>query len=51
MLQGRWVEREGQRRRRCYKLTPAGRKRLANHRTIWENFFAALNRVARLRHA
>jgi PadR family transcriptional regulator PadR len=51
VLQGRWVEREGQRRRRYYKLTPAGRKRLATQRTIWENFFAALNRVARLRHA
>jgi transcriptional regulator len=51
VLQGRWVEREGQRRRRYYKLTPAGRNRLANQRTTWENFFVALDRVARLRHA
>src|SRR5919109_2090731 len=50
-IRGRWVEKGGQRRRRYYRLTPAGRKRLANQRTIWENFFAALGRVARLRHA
>lgn len=51
LIDGRWVEKPGQRRRRYYKLTPAGRKTLASQRSIWDNFFNALNRVARIRHA
>ncbi len=51
LLEGRWVERPGQRRRRYYRITPAGRKVLASQRTVWDEFFAALNRVARIRHA
>jgi PadR family transcriptional regulator len=47
-IEGRWVERAGQRRRRYYKLTPGGRRTLASQRTVWDNFFAALNRVARI---
>lgn len=45
-IQGRWVERAGQRRRRYYRLTPAGRKVLAAQRTEWQALFAALNNVA-----
>src|SRR5262245_1665810 len=51
LIEGRWVERAGQRRRRYYKLTPAGRKVLAEQRGIWDSFFVALDRVARIRHA
>lgn len=51
LIEGRWVEKAGQRRRRYYKLTAAGRKTLASQRNVWENFFDALNRVARIRHA
>lgn len=51
IIDGRWVEKPGQRRRRYYRLTPAGRKTLASQRNVWENFFNALNRVARVRHA
>lgn len=51
LLEGRWVERAGQRRRRYYRITPAGRKMLASQRTVWDEFFVALNRVARIRHA
>lgn len=51
LIEGRWVEKAGQRRRRYYKLTTAGRKTLASQRSVWENFFDALNRVARIRHA
>jgi transcriptional regulator len=50
-IEGRWIEKAGQRRRRYYKLTATGRKTLASQRTVWENFFDALNRVARIRHA
>lgn len=51
LIEGRWVERAGQRRRRYYKLTRSGRHMLASHRDSWQNFFAALNRVAKLRMA
>ena len=51
LIEGRWVERAGQRRRRYYRLTKAGRKTLASQRSVWENFFDALNRVARIRTA
>jgi PadR family transcriptional regulator, regulatory protein PadR len=51
LIEGRWVERAGQRRRRYYRLTPAGRKVLRQQRTIWETFFLALDRVARISHA
>ena len=48
LIDGRWVERAGQRRRRYYKLTRAGRETLASQRSVWENFFVALNRVAKI---
>ena len=44
-IQGRWVEKAGQRRRRYYKLTREGRKVLAAQRTGWEEFVAAINRI------
>jgi PadR family transcriptional regulator len=51
LIDGRWVEKAGQRRRRYYRLTAAGRKTLASQRNVWESFFEALSRVARIRHA
>ncbi len=51
LIEGRWVEKVGQRRRRCYRLTPAGRKVLASQRGIWQTFVSALTRVAGLSHA
>ena len=45
-IEGRWVEKAGQRRRRFYKLTRDGRKALAAQRTIWQSFVAAINRIA-----
>ena len=50
-IEGRWVEKAGQRRRRYYKLTTTGRTRLAKERSGWEHFFHALNRVSRFRQA
>jgi PadR family transcriptional regulator len=49
LVEGRWVEKAGQRRRRYYKLTAAGRKQLASERSVWQNFFLALDRVAGLK--
>src|SRR3984893_8385462 len=51
LIEGRWVERAGQRRRRYYRLTGAGRKALTKQRSTWETFFLALDRVAGIRHA
>jgi transcriptional regulator len=51
LIEGRWVERAGQRRRRYYRLTSAGRKTLKAQRSLWHGFFEALNRVARVKHA
>src|SRR5213592_3117844 len=50
-LEGRWVEKAGQRRRRYYKLTSEGKKVLAAQRSNWESFVAAINRVTRPEHA
>jgi transcriptional regulator len=50
LIEGRWVEKAGQRRRRYYRLTAAGRKMLASQRSTWQNFFEGLNRVARFSH-
>jgi len=50
-IQGRWVEKAGQRRRRYYKLTTEGRKVLAKQRSRWEAFVGALTRAAGLRPA
>src|ERR671934_1407201 len=51
LIEGRWVEKSGQRRRRYYRITRTGRAVLARQRSTWESFFAALDRVARIRHA
>ncbi len=50
-IQGRWVEKAGQRRRRYYKLTTEGRKVLATQRSRWEAFVGALTKAAGLRPA
>ena len=43
---GRWVEQAGQRRRRFYRLTAAGRTVLGEQRSTWRTFAAAINRIA-----
>ena len=50
-IQGRWVEKAGQRRRRYYKLTTEGRRVLAKQRSRWETFVTALSKAAGLKHA
>jgi len=47
-VEGRWVEKPGQRRRRYYRLTPLGRKVLAEQRSHWQEILSALRRVAGL---
>lgn len=50
-IAGRWVERAGQRRRRYYRLTPAGAAVLEQQRDQWLQFMLALGRVAGIRFA
>jgi PadR family transcriptional regulator PadR len=44
-IEGRWVEKSGQRRRRYYKLTAQGRAVLIEQRSVWINFVGAINRI------
>ena len=51
LVEGRWVEKSGTRRRRFYRITPEGRKALAAQRRGWKSLFEALDRIAAFRHA
>lgn len=44
-LQGRWVEKPGQRRRRFYSLTTEGRRVLAQQRDTWKSFVHAMGLI------
>lgn len=50
-IAGRWIEKEGQRRRRCYRLTAEGRKVLTAQRGRWSAFVQALTKAAGLENA
>jgi PadR family transcriptional regulator, regulatory protein PadR len=44
-IKGRWVEKAGERQRCYYKLTPAGRRVLAEQRRTWRAYIAAVYEV------
>ena len=50
-LQGKWVEKAGERRRRFYTLTAEGRRMLASQRDTWKAFVRAMARITGPRHA
>jgi len=50
-IQGRWVEKAGQRRRRYYRLTAEGKKILAAQRNSWRDFVEAINLITGIKHA
>lgn len=50
-IQGRWIEKAGQRRRRYYKLTAVGATVLSSQRSTWREFVEAINRIAGVKHA
>ena len=50
-LQGRWVEKAGQRRRRFYRLTAEGRRVLARQRDTWKAFVNAMRLITGVDHA
>ena len=50
-IQGRWVEKAGQRRRRYYRLTAQGNQILAAQKRGWETFVEAIQRITGAEHA
>jgi PadR family transcriptional regulator len=50
-IRGSWEVSQNGRRRRCYRLTPAGRKKLAPLRKEWDELFSALRRLSKVAHA
>src|SRR6266705_1724786 len=46
-IRGSWETSSNGRRRRCYRLTPAGRRKLSPLRDEWRELFAALRRSAK----
>lgn len=50
-IEGRWVEKPNQRRRRYYRLTAEGQRVLALERKKWREFAGAVGRIAGVQHA
>src|SRR2546428_13203710 len=50
-IRGSWETSSNGRRRRCYRLTPAGKKKLSPLSDEWRGLFAALPRLAQVFHA
>ena len=50
-IQGRWLEKANQRRRRYYSLTAKGTLALAEKRRQWQEFSAAIVRITGVQHA
>jgi PadR family transcriptional regulator PadR len=50
-LQGKWVEKAGQRRRRFYSLTAEGRRVLSRQRDTWKAFVQAMDLITGADHA
>jgi transcriptional regulator len=50
-LQGKWVEKAGERRRRFYSLTPEGRRVLSRQRATWKAFVHAMGLLTGVDHA
>jgi transcriptional regulator len=50
-IKGRWVEKEGQRRRYYYRLTRRGEKVLSEQRENWKEFVAAIGKILDMSHA
>lgn len=49
-IEGKWVEKAGQRRRRYYRLTAEGARVLAAQRRTWKSFVAAVARLTGVEH-
>ncbi len=45
LIAGRWLEKDGERRKRYYRLTSSGRRFLVEQREMWQEFMQAVNQV------
>ncbi len=50
-IEGKWVEKAGQRRRRYYRVTAQGKNVLKEQRSTWREFVNAINRITGAEHA
>ena len=50
-IKGTWIEKPDERRRRVYKLTPTGKRVLADQRRSWDVFVDAVRQVTGGEHA
>ena len=50
-IEGRWVEKPGQRRRRYYRITAEGRKVLARQCQSWQEFGGAVKNITGIDYA
>jgi transcriptional regulator len=50
-IEGKWVEKADQRRRRYYRLTAEGRRVLRSKQQSWKDFVAAIGRITGIEHA
>jgi len=50
-IDGLWVEKADQRRRRYYKLTREGRAELRSKQQSWKDFVAVISRITGIEHA
>ena len=50
-IRGSWETSSNGRRRRCYRLTPSGKKKLSPLRKEWAELFQALRRLTKVSHA
>ena len=51
LVRGTWVEKPNERRRRFYRLTPLGKRELAEQRRSWREFVKALHQLTGFNHA
>ena len=50
-IDGRWVEKSEQRRRRYYRLTAEGKKELRSKQKSWKDFVAVISQITGIEHA
>ena len=51
LVEGSWGQAANGRRRRCYRITRAGRKALAEQRARWKEFSEAVDTIAKVSYA
>jgi transcriptional regulator len=51
LVEGKWIEKPNERRKRYYKLTRTGKRALDEQRHAWREFVHALNRLTGFDHA